>query len=673
MTDFDPDTYLNEAASSQANFDPDEYLKDPQAGKGDLKSQPAEPTYDAALFRKRVGRDPEPAELANFKASKGVGWAGDPTQGKFTVGQAAVGGIEGALSIGSSIPASIAAAPAYVAGLTGVGGTDSLSAARATRKALTYAPRTEAGQATMQGVAQINPGEIVPRLLDVSGHPAAADTVREVEERTGDLLPLVPAARLTTSVGRNFGQRVIGSIKDPEGADIAAQQALNAQASSQSMGAAAAAPNLANISPELRTAVATEAQRTGGIVNPTTLARHVEADSLPVRMKLTEGQASQDPTVLSNEVNSRGANPQIAERFNQQNEQLKQNMQALRDRVGPDVYSANPVEHGDTLIEAYQEKDKAARAQIDQAYDAARKALPANTPVLDAKTLLGKVSSSLEDHWATESAPADIMKRLNAIAEGNGVITAGQFEGLRTRLADLARSSDGNTRYAAHLIRGAVEDADLLPGTEAFKEPFDKARALARERFQAMEADPAYSAAVNETVSPDRFAKRFLIDAPRDDVATMKANLADNPTAQQTMGVATLDHLRRAAGIDDQGNGNFGQARFNNALQALGPKMRSLVDPKTADQLDTLGNVARYAQAQPRGSFVNNSNTFVAQAAAHAANVLEGAANLKTGLPVGTMVRKAIANRAQARATHEALKPGAGLGRLSNMPGVQGP
>lgn len=639
---------------------------------GGQQTAPPEPVYDAVLFRQRVGRNPNPAELANFKQFKGVGWAGDPTQGKFTAGQAALGGAELGLSFVSSIPASVAAAPAYLVGLTGVGGTDSLSAARATRKALTYQPRTEAGQAAVESAAQIKPGEIVPRVLDITGHPQAADVVREVEERVGDVAPIIPAARAATSLGKGIANRVVSSMKDPEGADLAAQRALNAQSSNQSMGAARSAANLATMSPELRAAVSAETQKTGGAVNPDTLRRHVEADSLPVRMSLTEGQASQDPTILSNEVNSRGANPEIAARYNQQNEQLRDNLQAFRDRVGPDVYSANPVEHGDSLIDAYQEKDKSARAAIDSAYEAARKALPANTPVLDAKKLLDNVNASLEDRWATESAPADIMKRLNTIAEGNGVITAAQFEGLRTRLADLARSSDGNTRYAAHLIRGSVEDADLLPGTEDFKKPFDQARALARQRFQAMETDPAYNAAVNETVPADRFAKRFVIDAPRDDVATMRANLADNPTAQQTMGVAVLDYLRRAAGIDDQGNGNFAQARFNNALQALSPKIRFMVDPKTADQLETLGNVARYTQAQPRGSFVNNSNTFVAQAAAHAANALEGAVNLKAGLPVGTMIRKAVANRAQARATQEALKPGAGLGRLSDLPkGVQ--
>jgi hypothetical protein len=59
---------------------------------------------------------------------------------------------------------------------------------------------------------------------------------------------------------------------------------------------------------------------------------------------------------------------------------------------------------------------------------------------------------------------------------------AGQFEELRSRLAEMLRSHDGSTRYAAHLTRVVVEDSDLMLGTEGFKAPFDQARALARAR-----------------------------------------------------------------------------------------------------------------------------------------------------------------------------------------------
>lgn len=645
------------------------------ASGGQSEAPSTSPTvYDAALFRKRVGRDPEPAELANFKASKGVGWAGDPTQGKFTVGQGALGAGEDALALGTGAILGVpAAAGGYLYGLTGANGSDSLSAARAARNAVTYQPRSEAGQAGMEVIGGIRPDEIVPRVLDARGYPNAAQTVREVEERVGDVAPLVGEAAAGFPVSRGIGKRVFSPIQDPESAPSASQVAANTvRDSPQSMGAAAAAPRLSAASPQLQAAVVEASRRTGGPaggpVNPDALRRHVEADTLPVPVQLTEGQALQDPTRLSVEQNMKGVHRELSDRFNEQNGQLAQNLYAIRDAVGPDVYTPNMTAHGDTLIEAYQAKDKAARADIDAAYANARQAIGPRVPVLDARDLYSRVNATLEDKWAT--GPADIMGRLEKlVGQGDATINAKQFEGLRSRLAELAQSNDGSTRYAAHLIRGVVEDSDLLPGTEGFKAPFDQARSLARQRFQALEADPAYNAAVNEKVSPDKFADKFVIQGSRDNVALMRQNLADNPVAQQTMGVATIDHLRRSAGIDDMGNGNFSQSNFNKQRQALDTKLRTLVGPGQAETLEQLGNVARYTQVQPRGSFVNNSNTFVASAAAHAGDLVEGAVNAKMGgIPGGTWVRNAVSKRSQKAAVRKMLAPGAGLDVLETKP-----
>ncbi len=660
MTDFDPDAYLASKGQQQPSqeFDPDAYLS--SRGTAPAASLTPPVTYDAAEFKRRVGRDPEPAELANFKASKGVGWAGDPTQGKFSMGQAAVGGVEDAASLATgTILGAPAAAAGYVYGLTGANGSTSLSAARSARNAVTYSPRTEAGQAGIESISQIKPGEVIPRLLDVGGYPNAAETTREVEERAGDVAPLVPAVRSFVPAARNLGRRVLSSVHDPEA--IEGEFVPSNMNSQQSMGDAAASPNLAGMSPELRQAVSTEAQKTGGAVNQAALARHAEADSLPVKMQLTEGQATQDPTVLSNEVNSRGANKEIADRYNQQNEQLKQNVQAIRDRAGPDVFSANHVEHGDTLISAYKEKAAAADADIDAKYQALRDANGGQFPI-DAKQLQKNVETALHQKLLYEHAPE--LSTLSRLADEG--MNFEQFEALRTNLARTMRSStDGNEVAAARVIRQEMEKLPLSGDAAKLKPLADAARSAAKAQFDAVETDPAYKAAVNDSVPPDRFVQKYIVNGNRDDVARMRANFQGNDTAQQTMGVAAIDHLRRAAGIDDSGSGNFSQARYNKALQSLSPKLRSIIDPKTADQLETLGNVARYTQAQPRGSFVNNSNTFVAQAGHAAANILEGAANIKAGgFPVGTIVRQQVAKRAQAKATREALKPGAGLGRL---------
>jgi hypothetical protein len=131
------------------------------------------------------------------------------------------------------------------------------------------------------------------------------------------------------------------------------------------------------------------------------------------------------------------------------------------------------------------------------------------------------------------------------------------------------------------------------------------------------------------------------------------------------MGVAAVDHLGKAAGVD---KGAFSQANYNKHLQALSPKLGSLVDPKTVEHLETLGNVARYTQAQPKGSFVNNSNTLVGALASHAAGVAEGVANTQFGgIPVGTIVKKVSQSRSDSRIAKETMTPYGGLTKLSDV------
>jgi len=636
---------------------------------GETASPPT--TYDANLFRKRVGRDPEPAELANFKAMKGVGWAGDPTQGKFTVGQAAIGGAEDALSLGTSIPASITAAPAYLAGLTGIGGTDSLSAARATRNAMTYQPRSEAGQAGMETIGQIKPGEIVPRLLDVSGHPQAADTVRDVTERVGDVAPLAgevaagfPGSR---AVGRGAG-RAISPMVDPESVPLTAQEVLTQAAvnSPQSMGAAAAAADLSKASPELKARIVREAQQTGGAVNAETMGRHIEADTLPVKIQLTPGQAMQDPAVISSEMNNRARTPGLPDLLNNQNKALGANIQAIRDQVGPDVFSTNAAEHGDTLIQAYKDKAKIANDDISAKYQALKDANGGRFPV-DAKGLLDNASKELHQELLFDHAPKAVMSTLGRLAD-SGNMTFENFESLRTNLARIQRSptADGNEKAAAGIIRSSMEQLPLAPGAASLKPLADTARAAAKAQFDAVKVDPAYNAAVTDSVAPDDFVRKYVIGGKRDDVATMRQNLADNPTATQTMGVAALDHLRDQAGVGPGGSGNFSQAAYNKYLQALQPKLGALVDPRTEETLEKLGNVARYTQAQPKGSYVNNSNTLVGALGEHALNAGENLLNAKTGVG-GTLLRKAIDKRAADKAAKETMTPYGGMGRLSDF------
>ncbi len=245
------------------------------------------------------------------------------------------------------------------------------------------------------------------------------------------------------------------------------------------------------------------------------------------------------------------------------------------------------------------------------------------------------------------------MSTLGRLAD-KGSMTFENFESLRTNLARIQRSmtADGNEKAAAGVIRDAMEQLPLSPEAAQLKPLADQARATARAQFQALDADPAYKAAVNETVSPDRFVNRFLINAPRDDVALMRQNLAANDRATQTMGVAALDHLRDAARLNPNYEGNFAAAGFNKGLQSLGPKLQSVVPPQVAERDAVLSKITATAD-------------YGAKVAEHTINSTFG------GLPVGTMGRKAIETLTRNRAARQAIAPGAGLGNLQTSPQVQ--
>ena len=146
----------------------------------------------------------------------------------------------------------------------------------------------------------------------------------------------------------------------------------------------------------------------------------------------------------------------------------------------------------------------------------------------------------------------------------------------------------------------------------------------------------------------------------------MVDTLGPNSEAHQHMMAGVINHLGERAGVIE-GKGNFSQKNYNTALNNL-DKNRNLgviFNPETQLQLKTLGNVANYTQFQPRGSFVNNSNTLVGYLAEKGANVAEGAGNVAGlkfmgGYPIGSEARKFIRSRKERAKVEKALEPGAG-------------
>jgi len=401
-------------------------------------------------------------------------------------------------------------------------------------------------------------------------------------------------------------------------------------------------------------------------VNLSVLERHIEADSLPVPIKLSEGQATRDPHIFSEEMNSRGKNKELATRYNEQNAQLVENIDAIKENASPNVYGTNHVENGQSLIDAYLDIDKQRLANIDSKYEALRQAAGGDFPI-DGVAFADNALNSLKKNLKTEFLPDSIMRQVNAFKRGEPM-TFEQFEAMRTNLASemrkADRAGDGNAEFALGKVREALEDLPLVGETAELKILADDARSAAKERFDTLDADKAYKSAINGKVAPDDFIQKFVINGKKNDIDTMVRHLGEDSQAREVMAAGVVNWLKSKAGILPDGSGAFSQKGFNKALSSIDPKILNIVGPEVNAQLQALGKTARNIQERPAGGYVNESNTFVSGLAEKAKSGAEIGLNYTLGggvVPVGTMARTAVHNVKEAAKVKQALKPGAGV------------
>jgi hypothetical protein len=401
-------------------------------------------------------------------------------------------------------------------------------------------------------------------------------------------------------------------------------------------------------------------------INLRVLQNHMDADSLPIPMKLSEGMATRDPKLFSDEMNSRAKNPQYANNYNELNRQLVENIDAIKENASPNVYGTNVVENGQSLINSYLDLDIARKADIDAKYLALRDAAGGQIPI-DGVKFADNAFASLRKELKTEFLPTGIRSQLDAFKKGEPM-TFEQFEAMRTNLASemrkADRAGDGNAEFALGKVREALEDLPLVGETKELKVLADSARSAAKQRFDTLESDKAYKAAVNGKVAPDDFINKFVINGKKNDIDKMVAHLGADSQAREVMAAGIVNWLKSKANILNDGSGTFSQKGFNQALQSVDPKILNIVGPEVNQQLKALGNTARNIQERPPGAYVNESNTFVSALGEKAANIAETGANVLIGgglIPVGTMTRNAVTGAKESAKVRKSLKPAAGV------------
>lgn len=537
--------------------------------------------------------------------------------------------------------------------------------------ALTYTPEDAGSREVAGDILNSKIVQSLPAISPVTGEVAALGPMARAY--AGD------AARTSMGAMQDAfrGKQAAGARVEPTmGAPAAA-----APAAAVTPGGA---PTLAQATPELQQAFAA-AKDKGAPIDSVIAARHIEADTLPVPVKLTKGQATMDPTLISDEMNGRGKGKGASvppDFYKQQGQALSQNMDAIRATAAPDVpTTANLVDHGQALIDSYKQMDAPVKADISAKYKALSDANGGNLP-LNGQDFVTAADAALSKQMKGRYVPAAVAGDLEQFRSG-GPMTFEQFENLRTNLAAEARKADragdGNAAGAVNIVRSTLEALPMTDETAAIKPLADAARQAAAARFAAIKSDPAYKAAIGDSVgvgepSPlaDKFFNSYVTKGARANVALMREHLGDDSLAGQTIAAGTLDQLRDQFKANPEA-GTFSQDGLNKGLKAIAPKIDSLLDPVAAQQVQAVGNVAKVAQTQPRGSYVNNSNSATSYLAEKAKDVAEHGVNIMSGgIPTGSIGRaiggRILDARGARKATNDALAPAAGLTRLSDFP-----
>ena len=510
-------------------------------------------------------------------------------------------------------------------------------------EAATYQPKTETGQAMMAGVA---------KAFEESKLPPVATRVAP------PVLPRAVQPKVKPRLTYQEFQVQQNVIKGQDPAGLPGVASVGAAGRQNPVAVQAAIDQLPV---EMR---GTASQMPLKNVNLKALESHVEALNLPDPVYLTKGQATEDLVALSNELNRRGELPNIAQRIGDQNKTLVNNLTLIRERAAPDVFGTKPSDFGQQVIDGYLNIDRQRNDNIRQLYGQLEQAAGGNFPI-DAQKFVQSADQKLKSKLKSEFLPPEIDRQLQAYRDGSRMDFE-QFEALRTNLASeirkAERAGDGNKAFALGVVRDSLENLPMTGEAAKLKPLADAARKAAKERFDALRKDPAYSAAVDGKVAPEDFVDTFVLSKSKGteaNVRQMMSALGRGSPEQQAIAAGLMEIITRKA-VDS--SGNFSQANYNKFLAELDPKLLDIFDPESAKQLKSLGNVSRKVMAQPKGGFANNSNTLVAGLAEKAGKTLEVGLNISTGnlIPLGTMAKQSRQRKAAEKFQRETLEPLAG-------------
>lgn len=489
------------------------------------------------------------------------------------------------------------------------------------------------------------------------------------------------------------------SIREAIGAaDDKVAQTASERVTSQILKEAGVDPT--KVDPSLYSAMRTEvadALKAGIDPDPRVMTNRADAAALPVPIHLSRGQASRDPMQFAWEhrvAGQQGVGEPLSDLMSAQNRALIENLNSLGASR-----ATQPFEASQQIIKHIEGVDEALRGQVNEAYKLVRNSAgrPARVStegfVSAAKNRLTGGNPELAKlSNLADFLPVAIRDQYNDIATGKVPLTVDTIQFFDRAWGGIQRGApDDTTATAIGALRKALNEApvDDALGKESMQ-AYNAAKALAKQRFDMIDANPAYKAIVDGTkrAEPDKFFQNFIAGANVSELKALKQLIGpDNTSMLQDTLVGNLKRVALNRASDE--NGVFSQAAYNKVLQdpVQAPRLREIFanDMSRLDQLYRVGRVSENLIKIPAASKVNTSNT-----ASAGANIVRDVAKSEAGQAITSMLPNWVTGAGrvfsdagkkveQSQMVQQAVRPGVttaplpppkpvpGMGRLSDL------
>lgn len=471
-------------------------------------------------------------------------------------------------------------------------------AAQRGAQALTYVPRSQAGQQIVGAIGKV--GELLPPVLPQLAAPGVA------MQAARQAMPLAGAtAARGAQVAQQTGQRIAAPVR---GAVGRVQEMFTGEAAPAAPGALRSAGGAAATPLELQRA--TEAQMAG--------------------LRLTEGEVKRSPELLAWEK-EKAKTPEyqapFLERQQENNRAALAKFEQVLDETGAETgnLSDTGIKAVDVLMKGWEQE----KAKTGKMYQAFRDSPEAQMTV-DASPVLSFINDQPVGvagiTGVTDTARQNVVRLGIAIPDADGQLVAnpnatlGQLEEFRKSISAIGAASPNDKRLISVLKKQVDVTGDPVGGNITRAMRAQRQRQAQKYENRAIVANLLLEKkGMSDARVPieDVFQKSILSARPSE-IQHLKRVLftigeGEGKQAWSELQGATVRHLMDSAeaGIGADNLPVISAAKLNKSIQSLDKngKLDLVLGKSAAEEVRNLNQVLQYIQSTPPMTSINNSGT----------------------------------------------------------------